>query len=235
MVAPSTVTESKTRVGNFFSWSLDCTDRTSTQVLDCDWEITPVLYDSPRSASLTRSGEFALRNNSGGPSRSAYQRLNPGDVPELDALLTSDEAVEGLGRLYLLNRNNGKNGRVVTEYAGTFYETSPMYANERSSTTTNAWGAADGSVRPQITSSRAGDVIGVAHTHWGDQLPTFPTDYAYMRTDLSSNGWWSIVVTRQNAFFVGPSQGQLYYLPTSDFINAGRTSGSSISIGGGGP
>ncbi|MCD8481813.1 MAG: hypothetical protein LR015_03550 [Verrucomicrobia bacterium] len=142
---------------------------------------------------------------SGEPSRSDYKLLNPGDEAALDGLLTNPDAVDGLGRLYLLNRAHGRSGNLVTEYAGTFYSTDPAYANELSNTTVNLPGRLDGSVQPQITRSRMDNVIGVAHTHWGDQLPTWPADFAYMRPEMSSRGWWSIVVTRQNIFFVGPS------------------------------
>ena len=50
----------KNRVGDFFSHSLDSAGQTTTQVVECDWELTFCLYDPPRSVSLNQSEEDEL-------------------------------------------------------------------------------------------------------------------------------------------------------------------------------
>ncbi|BET68842.1 hypothetical protein ASA1KI_37600 [Opitutales bacterium ASA1] len=162
--------------------------------------------------------------------------LKPGMVPALDAMLTNDNVVNQLGVLYGLNKNYGiqkSGGNVdVTEFFATINggsaTSNTLYGNTitLSSATYNA-GGWTASVTPRFTMV---DLQAVAHTHPINGVPSDGHDFAFQSPILSSRGVWSIVVTPSNIYFTGPQQGQYYYLPTSDFINAGKATNRTVTI-----
>ncbi|MBE7536963.1 MAG: RHS repeat-associated core domain-containing protein [Opitutaceae bacterium] len=162
--------------------------------------------------------------------------LKPGAVPEVDAMLTNDNVVNQLGVLYGLNQNYGiqqNGGNVsVTEFFATINGTSAtsntLYGNTITLSSTDfdagGWTA---SVTPRFTMV---DLTAVAHTHPINGVPSDGHDFAFQLPVLSSSGVWSIIVTPSNVYFTGPQQGQYYYLPASDFINAGKANNTTVTI-----
>ena len=172
------------------------------------------------------------------------KRLKTGMSSFLDSSLKNQGVVAALGKLYLLNNNErvttigGK--EMVTEHSATIYKTAPYSANEKSHTQVNDLnnrntpGAIRGSIAPEFYPSRQSDVVFLAHGHPPKtrDVPSYPTDFASQRADMRSRGMWSVVVIPGDIYFMGPSLEEYYYLPASDFIEAGKASGTTVSFGG---
>ena len=164
------------------------------------------------------------------------QLLTPGMVPALDSMLTNDNVVNQLGVLYGLNQKYGISqafGDVhVTEFfatlSGSSASSTTLYSNTVTvSSTEYSSGGWQGSVTPEF---RNFDLLGVAHTHPVNGVPSDGHDFAWQVPVLSSSNLWSVVVTPSNIYFTGPQQGQYYYVPTSHFVDAGKAKGTTVTI-----
>ena len=164
--------------------------------------------------------------------------MTPGAVSALDSALKNDNFVNQLGVLYGLNKNYGVQdtvgGKDVTEFFATLNGGSAtsktLYAGPTLSLSTMDFnnGGWTASVTPQVTFS--GDLLGVAHTHPINGVPSDGHDFSFQSPVLSSHGTWSVVVTPTTIYFTGPQQGQYYYLPTSAFISAGQANNKTVTI-----
>jgi len=162
--------------------------------------------------------------------------LRPGMVPALDAALRNDNFVNQLGVLYGLNKNYGvqaDGGNVdVTEFFATLNGGSAtsnrLYSNtitlSQDAFNSGGWTAF---VTPSFTMT---DLLAVAHTHPIEGVPSDGHDFSWQVPALSSRGVWSVVVTPSTIYFTGPQAGQYYYLPTSEFINAGKANNKTVTI-----
>lgn len=166
-------------------------------------------------------------------------RLKPGMEPFLDAALRNDGVVAALGRLYLYNKNERivqvAGGEEVTEHYATAYSAEPHFGNYKSFTQRNElpWmGGRRGSVVPEISTGRFEEVVFLIHGHprGTSDFPSFPQDFSWMRDDLRGYGFWSVVVTPTDIFFMGPKEGQYYVLPAAGFIKAGEEKGVFVSL-----
>jgi RHS repeat-associated protein len=187
-------------------------------------------------APAPNSGDFAV---TGKPSQfGTGTLLKPGMVPALDTALKNDNFVNQLGVLYGLNKNYGVQdtfgGKDVTEFFATLNGSTPnsrtLYSGPTLSLSTTDFnsGGWQASVTPRVTFSS--DLLGVAHTHPIEGVPSDGHDFAFQSPVLSSRNTWSVVVTPSTIYFTGPQQGQFYYLPTSDFTNAGKATGKTVTV-----
>jgi hypothetical protein len=194
----------------------------NTTTTTARWFIAPNSGDFDVSGKASQFGNGTL--------------LKPGMVPTLDAALKNDNFVNQLGVLYGLNKNYGvqtNGGSVdVTEFFATLNGGSAtsdrLYSNtitlSQSTFDSGGWTA---SVTPSFTTS---DLLGVAHTHPIEGVPSDGHDFSWQVPALSSRGVWSVVVTPSTIYFTGPQQGQYYYLPTSAFTSAGQANGKTVTI-----
>jgi len=70
----------------------------------------------------------------------------------------------------------------------------------------------------------------IGHTHPFNGVPSDGHDFSWQRPEMSSQGLWSVVVTPKFVYFTGPNEGQYYYLPTSDFVDAGKANNETVNI-----
>jgi len=141
--------------------------------------------------------------------------------------------------IYLQNRNEKiktvGHEEFVTEHYITIYLTAPHIGEQASNTQVNDLRnptSVRGSVKPSITASRILDIAFLVHRHppTSHPYPSWPADFSSQNPALKSRGLWTAIVTPNRVYFTGPN-GEYFYLPSSDFINAGKTNGISVSIG----
>jgi RHS repeat-associated protein len=193
-------------------------------------------YSSPFSTFASGiAGDFQLSGK-----KSNYgsgTRLTPGTEQALDDMLNNPNLVNQLGTLYLLSKNYGtqRDGGDVhlTEFFATLNADSAnskiLYANTNTISSEEYYrGGWTASVTPAFRAYP--DLFGVAHTHMIDGTPSDGADFAWDIPTLRDNNLWSVVVSPSRIYFTGPDPSQYYYLPTSDFIRAGRSNQTNVSL-----
>lgn len=205
-----------------------------TTVDDRGWETIGGSDDS--AIGQTSSFEAKTEEPSDPPE---LKLLKPGMEVHLDRAMLNLDVVAALGVLYLRNLNSpiefsGGKEQVLEHYMAIYF-TSPVIGNETFNTQINSGtpgSGVRGSVQGGYYSSRADDVAFIAHSHppGSNPTPTWRADFASENKELVRLGFWTAIVSPTNIYFTGP-QGQYYYVPASDFIDAGRASGVVVDIG----
>ncbi|MCH6259388.1 hypothetical protein MLD52_22730, partial [Puniceicoccaceae bacterium K14] len=180
------------------------------QVVDCDWEITIVVYDSRRSVVLDQSTKEELV---GSPSASG------------DSITVSWDDWKGADKLYAeIGKSPEVQAALKRIHSGTYYssdiEKVRLYSKEhglfivRDKVTgllsVELGGFSNATYKSMsVDSSVIGDgfeLVATVHTHPRSSPPTHRSDYPYYDNQAAMKNGWAIVIGAEHSYFVSPSQ-----------------------------